>query len=139
MPPFLRNIVAVLVGAVVALAVVSISDLVVGSIYPMPAGTDMRDAESMSAAIAALPASAMVLLVLGWAIAAGIGAFVAVRISAGHRMGIGLGITGLLLLATIGNLAALPHPVWMWPAALVLIPLLGWGGARAASSRGSAS
>ena len=133
MPPFLRNVVAVMIGAVVAIAVVSISDLVVGSIYPMPAGTDMRDAESMSAAIAALPATAMVLLLVGWALAAGIGAFVAVRISAGHRMGFGLGVAALLLLATIANLAALPHPVWMWPGALVLIPLLGWGGARAAA------
>ena len=134
MSPLLRGVFAVLAGAAVAILVVSLADLVVGRIYPLPAGTDIRDAESMAAAIATLPTTAMVLLMVGWAVAAGAGAYVAVRATAGKRIGAGLVVAALLLLATIGNLAALPHPVWMWPAAIVLIPLVGWLGARAAAS-----
>lgn len=133
MSPGVRRVLAVVAGAVVAVAVVSLSDGLVGRAYPLPEGTDMRDAESMRAAFAAMPLPAMLLLLAGWALAAGIGAFVAVRLTADRRIGAGLIVTVILLLATLANLAALPHPVWMWPAAIVLVPLVGWLGARAGS------
>jgi hypothetical protein len=134
MSPLLRGVLAVLAGAAVAILVVSLADLLVGRIYPLPPGTDMRDAASMAAAIAAMPVAALLLLLAGWAAAAAAGAFVGVRMTAGRYVWIGLIVTGLFLVATISNLAALPHPVWMWPAALVLIPLCGWLGARAGAS-----
>jgi hypothetical protein len=129
----MRWVLAVLAAAAVAIVIVSLSDLLVGRIYPLPAGTDVRDAHSMAAAIAAMPVTALLLLLVGWVLAAFAGAFVAVRLVAGRPFWIGLIVTALFLLATIANLAALPHPVWMWPAALVLIPLAGWLGARRAS------
>jgi len=134
MSPLLRGVLAVLAGAAAAIVVVSLFDLVVGRIYPLPAGTDLRDAESMTAAIAAMPATALVLLLAGWALAAGAGAFVGVRLTAGRSMIVGLIVTALFLLATISNLAAIPHPGWMWAGAIVLVPLVGWLGARAGAS-----
>jgi hypothetical protein len=106
----------------------------VGRVYPLPSGLELSNAEAARAAIAAVPLVALLLLVTGWALAGGIGAFVAVRLAPEHRMAVGLVVAGLLVLATAANMAMLPHPVWMWPASLVLIPLLGWMGARVGSS-----
>ena len=128
-----RRVLAIVAGVVTAMIVVSLADLVVGMLYPMPVGTNVRDAESMAAAIAALPTIALALLTVGWALGTGVGAFVAVRLTPERLLSVGLIVAVVLLLATISNLLALPHPGWMWPAALVLIPALGWLGAHAAT------
>lgn len=125
-----RRIVAVLAGTVVAFIVVMLTDLLVGSMYPPPAGTDVRDPESMRTAIAAMPLPALLLMVVGWALAAGVGAFVAVRMTPERRASAGHLVALLLLLATLVNLAMLPHPGWMWAAALLAVPVVGWVGAR---------
>jgi hypothetical protein len=134
MSPAVRNVLSVLGGAVAAVAVVVLSDAVVGRVYPLPSGLELSNAETARAAIAAVPLVALILLVLGWALAGGIGAFVAVRLAPEHRMMVGLVVASLLLLATVANLAMVPHPVWMWPASLLLIALLGWAGARVGSA-----
>jgi hypothetical protein len=134
MSPLLRRVLAGVVGAVSAVAIVSLSDALVTRAYPLPAGTDTGNSESLAAAIQGMPSAALLLMVAGWGLAAGVGAFVAVRLSAERRTGIGFIVAGILLLATIANLAMLPHPRWMWVAALVVVPLLGWLGARAGSA-----
>jgi hypothetical protein len=121
-----RRVLAIVAGIVTAMAVVSLADLLIGRVFPMPVGTDVRDAVSMAAAIASMPTIALALLILGWALGTGIGAFTAL-------ISVGLIVAVVLLLATISNLLALPHPRWMWPAALVSVPLLGWLGAHAAA------
>jgi hypothetical protein len=133
MGALVRRVLAVLGGCVAAVMVVVLSDLTVGSLYPLPSSEALSTPEAARAAIAAVPLSALVLLVIGWALAAGVGAFAAVRLGPDRRMPLGLVVAALLVLATVANLAMLPHPAWMWPASLVLIPLLGWAGARAAA------
>jgi hypothetical protein len=133
MPSVLRNVLAAIGGLIAAVAVVVLSDFLVGQVYPLPSGAQMADTESARAAIAAVPLPALIALVIGWAMAGGAGAFVAVRLSPARQMLVGGAVAGLLVLATIGNLASFPHPVWMWPASITLIPLIGWAGARAAS------
>jgi hypothetical protein len=129
-----RNVLAVVGGAVAAVAVVALSDMVVGRVYPLPSALELSNADTARAAIAAVPLVALLLLVFGWGLAGGIGAFVAVRLAPEHRMAVGLVVAGLLVLATVANLAMIPHPLWMWPASLILIPVLGWTGARGAES-----
>nr|ASV46983.1 hypothetical protein [uncultured bacterium] len=136
MPPILRRVLAVLAGTIAAMVVVTLMDGVVGRLYPLPEGTDVRDPEVMRTAIAALPFAALALLVVGWAIAAAVGAFVAVRLTRDGWTGAGITVVVLLLAATVANLLMLPHPAWVWPAALLLVPAAGLGGARAAAARG---
>ena len=139
MSPILRRVLAGFVGTVAALVVVSLSDALVARMYPWPAGTDMRNAESFAAAIEAVPLPGLLLMVIGWGVAAGIGAFVAVRLSVERTTTVGFVVAGLLLLATVANLAMLPHPRWMWIAPLLVVPLLGWLGARAGAAPASGS
>jgi hypothetical protein len=35
-----------------------------------------------------------------------------------------------VLVATVANLAKIPHPLWLWPATIILIPAAGWAAAR---------
>jgi hypothetical protein len=131
----LRQVLAVLAGVVVSGLLVFVSDLSVRGLYPLPGPAEMRDPEVARAAIAAVPTMALMLLVMGWALAGSVGAFAGARLAVGNRLVVGLVVVGVQALATTANLAMVPHPLWMWPAALVLIVLLGWVGARAGAER----
>jgi len=37
----------------------------------------------------------------------------------------GMIVAIFVLVATVANLAAIPHPAWLWPAAIILIPAAG--------------
>jgi hypothetical protein len=83
------------------------------------------------------------LLVAGWALAAAVGSFITARLASHARVIHGLIVALFVLVATIANLVKIPHPGWMWPAAIVLIPLAGWAASRLAArsspSRGAAA
>jgi hypothetical protein len=110
-------------------------DGVVISIYPLPPGTDMGDPESLRQGIASLPVAAFLLLVAGWAIAAGAGSYLAARLARQSAAMHGLIVTLFVLVATIANMARIPHPIWMWPAAIILITGAGWAAARLGARR----
>ena len=129
MPTTIRSALVLLAGVVASVVVVMLMDGIVGRIYPLAPGTDLRNPESMRQAIAALPAAAFVLLVVGWALAGGVGAYIAARFATNARAIHGLIVALFVLVATVSNLARIPHPVWMWPAAIILIPLAGWAAA----------
>lgn len=130
MQPTIRSAVVLLAGVVAAVIGVVLTDALVAAIYPLPAGTNMDDKESLAAAIAAVPVAALVLLVSGWAVAAGLGSYLAARLAIRARRTHGLIVTLFVLVATISNLASIPHPTWMWPAAIILIPAVGWAATR---------
>src|SRR5215210_291000 len=130
MHPWIRSALVLLAGVVAAVVVVTLMDWIVASIYPFPPGTDLQSPESFRQAVARLPATAFLLLVVGWALAAGVGSYAAARLATHARVIHGLIVALFVLVATVANLAKIPHPVWMWPAAIVLIPLVGWTAAR---------
>jgi sterol desaturase/sphingolipid hydroxylase (fatty acid hydroxylase superfamily) len=135
MHPMIRSALVLFAGVVVAVVVVVLMDAVVTSIYPLPADTDPKNPESMRQAVAALPATAFVILVVGWALAAGAGSYLAARLAAQTPPTHGLIVSLFVLVATVANLARIPHPVWMWPAAIILIPAAGWAAARLGTRR----
>ena len=130
MPPMVRSILVVLAGLVASILVVAGTDAIVSSLHPLPPGTDMTNREALRQAAAALPVSAFVILLVGWSLASLAGSFVAARWAGKAPVTHGLLVALILLAATVANLVAIPHPVWMWPAALMLIPFAGWMGVR---------
>jgi hypothetical protein len=139
MHPMIRSALVLLAGVVVSVIVVVLMDALVGRVYPFPAGSDISNPESLRQAIAALPVAAFALLVVGWALAAGAGAYVAARLAT-HASAIhGLIVALFVLVATVSNLAKIPHPVWMWPAAIILIPAVGWLATRLVTFRAATS
>lgn len=77
--PTIRSALVLLAGVVVAVLVVVLMDTLVGSMYPLPAGTDLNDRASTQRAVAAMPTPAFLLLLAGWVLAAGAGAYLAAR------------------------------------------------------------
>jgi hypothetical protein len=126
MQPTVRSALVLLAGVVVAVIVVSIGDAVAGSIYSLPAGIDRSNPESMRDAVAGLPTAAFLLLLAGWVLAAAVGSYVAARLASHARAIHGLIVAVFVLVATVSNLAAIPHPIWLWPATIILIPAAGW-------------
>jgi hypothetical protein len=126
MQPTVRSALVLLAGVVAAVIVVSLGDAVAGSIYSLPAGIDRSNPESMRQAVAGLPTAAFLLLLAGWVLAAAVGSYVASRTATHARAIHGLIVALFVLVATVSNLTAIPHPTWLWPATIILIPAAGW-------------
>lgn len=135
MHPILRSILAVILGTVASVVVVMMGDALVTRLFPLPGGVDTRDPASMASAIAVLPMTALLLLLLGWVMAAVVGSYLAARLAPRSPRAHGLLVALLVLAATIINLTSIPHPDWMLPAAAILIPIMGLVGADTAPQR----
>jgi len=122
MTQWLRGLAAVVMGLVVAFVVTFGVEWINTLMHPMPPGPDYRDPAVMKAALARLPAAALVVVLAGWFLAALLGTWMATRIARGdHRPAWFLGV--LLVAAAVGNMLAIPHPLWFWVAGLLLYPV----------------
>lgn len=89
---------------------------------------DPAGIEAMRAALPTVPAASFVCVLVAWILGAVAMVWVAVAVAANRtgnrtaedcrRKGLRMGI--VLMLACASNLISLPHPVWMWPAGLLL-------------------
>ena len=129
-----RTILGILAGLVVAWLAMTICEFASLFLHRPPVGLDLRDPQALAAHIAAAPLSAMLVVVVGWALAAFAGGWVAARI-ARHRRAAALVIGLLVLAGVIANIAMIPHPLWMTVAGLALPLPLAWLAARIASPR----
>jgi hypothetical protein len=111
---------AIVGGTVVAFIVVMVLEMVEMKIYPPPPGLDMSDPAAVRAVMATIPLGALVLVLVAevtGAFAGGyLAAFIARRTPAVHALIVG----GLVMLAAVGNMLSIPHPVWFWVIALIL-------------------
>ena len=114
----LRRIGAVLVGVIVAVVIVQVTELGVHMMYPPPPGYNMRDMNAMKAFVAKLPAPAFILVLAGWLIATLIGTWLAAKI--GRTAVTGYVVGALLLCGGIANAFIIPQPVWFSIASFVI-------------------
>ena len=122
MHPFVRQLASVLMGLIVAWAITFGIEFVNTQLYPFPPGTDYRDAASMRAAMATLPTPALVVVLVGWFVAAVTSAWVAVRIARGTRWTAWL-LGLLLLVAAIRYMTLFQRPIWFWVIGIALYPV----------------
>lgn len=134
MAPTIRSALVLLGGVIAAVFVVILMDTLVGNIYSLPAGTDASP-ETLRQAVAGLPVAAFVILVTGWVLAAAVGSYLAARLATHARAIHGMIVALFVLVATVANLAKIPHPFWLWPATIILIPAAGWAATRLANRR----
>jgi sorbitol-specific phosphotransferase system component IIBC len=127
-----RAILAIVAGCVLSVLVVVGVEALGHMIYPPPAGLDLRDPVAMRAVIAEMPFGAFVIVVFGWVLGAGLGAWLATRLSRTGKAWPGVAVGGLTLAATGVNLFTIAHPGWVVAAALIGIPLATWVGIRLA-------
>lgn len=120
MPGFLRNIVAVIVGILVG-GVVNMAIVVVGPmVIPLPEGVDMSNMEQFAENLKRLQPVNFIAPWLAHAVGTLVGAVVAAKLAASHKMKIALGIGGFFLLGGITMVAMYGGPIWF-----ILLDLLG--------------
>jgi len=126
-----RTILAGVAGCALSFLIILGMDALSHQVYPPPAGLDPRDPAAMRTIIAGMPTGAFIIVVAGWILGAGLGSWLATRISAGKALAGGV-VGGVTFAATSANLFSIPHPVWVVLGALIGIPLASWLGTRAA-------
>lgn len=135
----MRNVIAAVMGIVIAFALVSLTDAVAGSLFRLPEGIDPNNraavTAALEAALAKAPLSAMLTLIAGYFVSAFGGGFIARKIAQDNALWPSLTVGVLLLLGTIGNYMMISHPLIMVILG-VLAPVPGaWLGARVAAPR----
>lgn len=112
MNPIIKNILAVIAGILVGGFVNMGIILISGSIIPSPEGVDVTTTEGMKAGIHLFEAKHFLFPFLAHAIGTLIGAMVAFKIAATHKMKLALGIGGFFLLGGIAAATMIPAPTW---------------------------
>lgn len=130
MPPILRSTLAVIVGGMIAVIIVTLFDASSLIFFPIAAGVDPNDPASLAANSSVIPTGSFIVLILGWGIAAFTGAWIAARIADRSQVIHGLFVAGILLVTGILNLFAIPHPAWVWIVGILAYIGGGYAGAR---------
>jgi hypothetical protein len=133
---FLRSLAAIVAGFVAATIVMMCVETLNGRLlYPAlgKAAGGVTDREALRVLMADAPVGALLVVILGWALGAFAGAWVAARIAGRSPIRHALVVGGVLVVAGIANNLMLPPPVWFWIASLaVLLPAAYRGGQLAA-------
>jgi hypothetical protein len=121
----LRSVFALCAGLFAAMIAITGMELVNAKwLYPPPPGADFRDPAQLQAFVAAMPSSALAMVVAGWLLGALAGGVVAARLETRHPL-VPAGLVGAFIaIGTLLNAQAVPHPAWVVAAGTVLpIPL----------------
>ena len=127
----IRSIAGVVVGIVIAMALIGAFDVVNHSIYPPPEsitaaakkGDYAAVREAVNAWLPTAPLGALVLHPIGWMVGTFVGALAAAWIARRAPLVHALIVGAFPLLGTIVNLLMIPHPAWIVAAGIVGVPL----------------
>ena len=127
----MRKVLGVVAGVITAFLLVALIEAIGTAIYPLPTelqSMDSADGAALAAALAEIPLSAKILVVVGWLLGAFGGAWLALRISDWRWSG--WVVAALVIAAGLVNLVLLPHPLWMQACAVAMPLIGGWLAAR---------
>jgi hypothetical protein len=117
-----RTILGMLVGVVVAIAVIMLVEMLGHSVYPPPPGldpTDPANEAAFAAFVAQMPLGAKAMLLLAWLLGTFTGALVAAKI-ARHQTAAALLVALVVMSGVVGMILKIPHPGWLSVCGLLL-------------------
>jgi len=112
MNPIVKNILAVIAGIILGMAVNMGIIMLGGSIITPPDGVDVTNMESLKSSMHLFEPKHFIFPFLAHALGAFVGAFLAALIAANHKMKFALGIGVFFLIGGIANIFMLPSPTW---------------------------
>lgn len=112
MNPILKNILALIAGAVLGSAVNMGIITVSGSIIPPPDGADVATMEGLKTSMHLFQPKHFILPFVAHAFGTFVGAYVAALISANHKTIYAMVVGVLFLAGGIANVMMLPSPIW---------------------------
>jgi hypothetical protein len=122
----MRTGLAGVAGAFSAFVVVAIVEGIGHAIYAPATLPDMSDSEAVATFVRALPLGAFLFVLAAYLAATIVGGVVAAVMARRHAMWLAVIVGGLILLASVINFVAIPHPIWFMAATLVGVPLAAW-------------
>ena len=126
----LKNILAVLAGAIVGSVVNGGIIQISGSIIPPPEGVDVSNIESIKANIHLFEPKNFIFPFLAHALGTFVGAFLAARIAASYKMRFAMVVGVLFLVGGITAVYMIPAPLWynVLDLAVAYLPMAYIGG-----------
>jgi hypothetical protein len=104
--------------------------------YPPAAGFDPTTPAGMAAIVGQASFGALLFVIVAYACGACVGGAVAARLRPAAPIANALVVGAVLLGAGVLNLLAIPHPVWMAVATVVVFVPAAWFGGRLSDRRG---
>lgn len=117
-----RTILGMLVGVVVAVAVIMAVEGMGHRYYPPPPGldpTDPANEAAFAAFVAAMPFAGKLIVLVAWMLGTFIGALAAAKV-ARHQTAAALLVALVVISGVIGMIVKVPHPTWLSVAGLLL-------------------
>jgi hypothetical protein len=110
----LRSASAILMGFITGFVIIAGCVYANSRLFPLPQGIDGEDSAAVNAAMGAMPAKAMILILVGWAIGTIGASFMAARFAGELKSLHGL-LMGLIFLAGgIVTMRQIHRPLWFW-------------------------
>ncbi len=131
--PVVRFIIALIIGLIAGMLVVMAMEMLSHQLFSLPDGIDPMSPEGSKYIMENAPLSALILVPLGWMLAAFAAVWVATRIKKDAGMRFMIIFALLLLAASVFNMISIPSPVWWWAMALLGIPAMAYLGRKTAS------
>ncbi len=122
----MKNVLAVVLGVVVAVILIMAVETLGHSVYPPPTDLDFTDIDTMAAYVDGLPLGALLFVMLAWLIGTFGGGILACFIVKSRPAVYAAIIGGLVLLGTVINLVSIPHPTWFSITSIVAIIATAW-------------
>ena len=114
----MKKIVGTIAGILIAAIMVGLIESLGHMIFPPPAGTDLKDPETVSQIMHLIPIGAKITVLVAWFLGAFTGGLTALFVT---KWNLSVWIVALFMLAgSIYSLMTIPHPVWMSISALII-------------------
>jgi hypothetical protein len=120
-----RNIMAGIVGVIIAMLSVWLVQKIGHAVYPPPA-----DLEAMRVYVESLPIGALLFVIASYFIGTAVGTCAACAIGTMLPRVFAMLVSCVMLVGTAMNVAMIPHPVWFIVLAVVAIVIAAWLGTR---------
>lgn len=130
-----KNILAGIVGVVLAGSIIMVVEMIGHTIFPPPPDLDFSDVDAMRNYVSTLPAGAFLFVIVAWFLGAFGGTLVACKIGNARAVTFACIIGGLILAGTAYNLATIPHPLWVAILGVTGIVAGAWLGMKLGSTR----
>ncbi|HAA56951.1 MAG TPA: hypothetical protein DCE42_19450 [Myxococcales bacterium] len=114
-----RRILAGVLGVVMAFSTVAVIEAISHFIYPPPAKLDLNDMKQLQAFIKTLPVGAFVFVMVSWWLAILFGSVLAAVIAKENVKRYAWIVGGFVLVASVMNVAMIPHPTWFLVVSMV--------------------
>ena len=134
-----KNVMAVVVGAVTGMILISAGEYIMQLLYPMPQGLDMNNHADMIMYVKQLTNAAFVFLMINYTIGSFGGGIVATLLSQREKPLSAVIVGAILTLGGLFNVLSLPHPLWFTISNLFIYIPMAYAGFRVMARKSSVS